>query len=42
MAAGDGRASGNPSRRPASLRDAGLLRMRSGEFLPIGVMVSIR
>jgi hypothetical protein len=31
MAAGDGRASCHPSRRPASLRFAGLLRMRSGE-----------
>jgi len=41
MAAGDGGASRHPSRRPASLRVAGLLTMRSGEFRPIGFMESI-
>src|SRR5450631_3998057 len=34
MAAGDGCASRHPSRRPAPLRVAVLLRMRSGEFKP--------
>jgi hypothetical protein len=41
MAAGDGRASCHPSRRPASLRVAGLLRMRSVEFEPIGFKEAI-
>jgi hypothetical protein len=41
MAAGDGCASRHPSRRPAPLRVAVLLRMRSGEFKPIGFMDSI-
>jgi hypothetical protein len=37
----DGRASCHPSRRPALLRSAGLLRMRSGDFEPISFMESI-
>jgi hypothetical protein len=41
MAGGDGRASRHPSRRPASLRVAGLLWMRPGKFKPIGFMGSI-
>ncbi len=41
MAAGEVRASRHPSRRPASLRSARLLRMRSGEFETTGFMKSI-
>jgi hypothetical protein len=46
MAAGDGRASRRPSRRQASLRDTGLLWMRSVEseligFRQLGFMESI-
>jgi len=41
MAARDGRASRHPSRRPATLRAAKLLKMRSGEFKPIGFIKSV-